>query len=720
MLVWLKDKNALDRAIVTKTYTIGNKNITLESGRLALFATGSVTIQDEAGNFLLTTCGIGNPKDGDFFPLTVEFQEKYYASGKIGGNRFMKREGRPSEASILNSRMIDRPIRPMFPKATRTDTQIISTIMSSSGLSDFGWYGITGASLSVMLAGVREFEGPVAGVRIVSDEAGNFIFDPTFEQIATAHLDLTVAGTLDAITMVESQGSEVNNELMVRAFEYAHSIVKTLCNMQLDFLALYTPVHALPETTLTVGVKDPETVQKVQDIVTEDEIKSLYGLGKLEFHDALHDLVEEVAIKLEYDKETNTPKMGDIADSVKWMVQDHMRKTILETQTRLDGRRCDEVRPVRATAPILSRTHGSTLFERGVTQVLSITTLGGPGDIQLIDDMFEEDTKRYIHHYNFPPFSVGEVKPLRGVGRREVGHGRLAEKALEPVLPKQVDFPYMIRVVSETTTCNGSSSMASVCGSTMSLMDAGVPITAMVAGVAMGMIYDEETGKYEILADIQAQEDFLGDMDFKVARTDKGITALQMDCKIAGLSMDVIKKVFDKSIDATGYIMGEMRKCLSEPRRELSPYAPFLLSVFVPEEKMREVIGKGGETIQGIEKEFGVEVNLEDNGNCTITAKDQVSGKAALDFIKNILKDIEVGDIYEGKIVKILDTVGAIVEIARGKEGMVHISKFGVKERIDNVNNVAKVGEIIKVKVYSVDREKGRIGLEKIVEVVVK
>ena len=397
-----------------------------------------------------------------------------------------------------------------------------------------------------------------------------------------------------------------------------------------------------------------------------------------------------------------------------------MRKTILETQTRLDGRRCDEVRPVRATAPILSRTHGSTLFERGVTQVLSITTLGGPGDIQLIDDMFEEDTKRYIHHYNFPPFSVGEVKPLRGVGRREVGHGRLAEKALEPVLPKQVDFPYMIRVVSETTTCNGSSSMASVCGSTMSLMDAGVPITAMVAGVAMGMIYDEETGKYEILADIQAQEDFLGDMDFKVARTDKGITALQMDCKIAGLSIDVIKKVFDKSIDATGYIMGEMRKCLSEPRRELSPYAPFLLSVFVPEEKMREVIGKGGETIQGIEKEFGVEVNLEDNGNCTITAKDQVSGKAALDFIKNILKDIEVGDIYEGKIVKILDTVGAIVEIARGKEGMVHISKFGVKERIDNVNNVAKVGEIIKVKVYSVDREKGRIGLEKIVEVVVK
>lgn len=359
---------------------------------------------------------------------------------------------------------------------------------------------------------------------------------------------------------------------------------------QKDFLAEYTKVHALPTTELTVIDTDEEVIVKVKDLVTEEEIQALYNLGKLEFHDALHDLVESVALKLEYDKETNTPKMGDIADSVKKVISEHMRKTVIETHTRLDGRKCDEVRPVRATAPILPRTHGSALFERGVTQVLSITTLGGPSDIQLVDDMYEEDTKRYIHHYNFPPFSVGEVKPLRGVGRREVGHGRLAEKALEPVLPAQSDFPYMIRVVSETTTCNGSSSMASVCGSTMSLMDAGVPIKAMVAGVAMGMIYDEESGKYEILADIQAQEDFLGDMDFKVARTEKGITALQMDCKIAGLSMSVVKEVFEKSVDATGYIMGEMKKCLSEPRAELSPFAPFLLAVSVPEEKMREVI----------------------------------------------------------------------------------------------------------------------------------
>ena len=715
MIVALKDKTALDRIVVSKSYSIAGKNITFESGRLALFATGSIVISDEVGNFLLTTTGIGNPKDGDFFPLTVEFQEKFYANGKIGGNRFMKREGRPSEASILNSRMIDRPIRPMFPKNTRTDTQIISTIMSSSGLSDFGWYGVTGASLSVMLAWVKEFEGPVAAVRIASDEAGNFIFDPTFEEITAAHLDLTVAGTLDAITMVESQGFEVSNELMVRAFEYAHSIIRDLCTAQKDFLSEYTKIHALPETTITIIDTDPEVIEKVKNIVTEEEVIALYNLGKLEFHDALHDLVEIVAARIWYVKETNTPKIGDIADSVKKVISTHMRKTDLETRKRLDGRRTDEVRPVRSTAPILPRTHGSALFERGVTQVLSITTLGGPSDIQLVDDMYEEDTKRYIHHYNFPPFSVWEVKPLRGVGRREVGHGRLAEKALEPVLPAQSDFPYMIRVVSETTTCNGSSSMASVCGSTMSLMDAGVPIKAMVAGVAMGMIYDEESGRYEILADIQAQEDFLGDMDFKVARTKKGITALQMDCKIAGLSMEVIKEVFEKSVDAIGYIMDEMQKCLSAPRADLSPLAPFLLAVFVPEEKMREVIGKGGETIQRIEKDYGVEVNLEDDGQCTVTAKTQEAGKAALEFIKWILKDIEVGDIYEGKIVKILDTVGAIVEISKGKEGMIHISKFGGTARIANVNDVAKEGEIVKVKVYSVDKEKGRIGLEKIV-----
>lgn len=716
MIVWLKDRLALDRTMVTKTYTIGNKNLTFESGQLALFATWSVVIKDEDGNFLLTTCGIGNAKDGDFFPLTVEFQEKYYANGKIGGNRFMKREGRPSEASILNSRLIDRPIRPMFPKGTRTDTQIISTIMSSSGVSDFGWYGITGASMAIMLAGVEEFEGPVAWVRICRNMDWKFVFDPTFEEIEQSTLDLTVAGTLDAITMVESQWHEVESDTMIAALEYAHNIICDLCRAQQDFVATYTNVHTLPDTTLTVVDTDETVVQNVESLITEENILDLYNLWKIEFHDALRDLVESIAEKLEYDAETNTPKMSDIADAVKKVVSTHMRKTVLEKKVRLDGRKLDEVRPVQASASILPRAHGSALFERWVTQALSVTTLGWPSDIQIIDGMYDESSKRYIHHYNFPPYSVGEVKPLRGVGRREVGHGRLAEKALEPVLPDAQDFPYMIRVVSETVTCNGSSSMASVCGSTMSLMDAGVPIKAMVAGVAMGMIYDEENNRFEILSDIQAQEDFLGDMDFKVARTQKGITALQMDCKIAGLSMDVIKAVFDKSSNAIDYIMGEMRQCLDAPRKELSQYAPFLLAVFVPEDKMRDVIWKGGETIQWIEKDFGVEVNLEDDGNCTVTAKTQEAGKQAITYIKNILKDIEVDDVYEWKIVKILDTIGAIVEIAPGKEGMIHISKFGSKERINNVNDVAKVGDIVSVKVYNVDKEKWRIGLEKITQ----
>jgi len=649
---------------------------------LALFAQGSAVIRDENGNFLLTTAGIGQPKNGDFFPLTVEYQEKYYASGKIGGNRFQKREGRPSEAAILNSRLIDRPIRPMFPKNTRTEVQIISTIMSSSSASDFGFFGITGASLSLMLAGVNDFEGPIAGVRIASDEAGGFIFDPTFEELEKSHLDLTVAGTAETITMVESQGHEVDNDLMIRAFEFAHKIIVELCHAQSDFVAEYQKIYELPKVELSFAEEDTELVEMTKNLVSREILDAFYGLGKTEFYDKYNEVVADftniiAAKKFENLNENETISLEEIlekidqnaiADALKDAIKTDMRARVLEQKIRLDGRTPNEVRPVRASTGLLPRTHGSGLFERGVTQVLSVTTLGGPSDIQIVDDMYEEDLKRYVHHYNFPPFSVGEVRPLRGVGRREVGHGRLAEKALEPVLPSESDFPYMIRVVSETTTCNGSSSMASVCGSTMSLMDAGVPIKAMVAGVAMGMIFDEETGKFVILSDIQAQEDFLGDMDFKVARTEKGITALQMDCKISGLTMEVIRSVFDQSVEAISYIMGEMKKSLDAPRSELSPYAPFLLAIFVPEDKMREVIGKGGETIQGIEKNFGVEVDLQDDGHCTITAKTQESGQKALDFIKNILKDIEVGDEYEGKITKILDTVGAIVELGKGKE----------------------------------------------------
>lgn len=721
MIPGLSDKNVVEKRPVAKTYTIGGKQITFEAGKLALLANGSIVIMNPEGNYLLTTAGIkeeANPA-ASFFPLSVEFQEKYYAAGKIGGNRFMKREGRPSEAAVLNSRLIDRPIRPMFPKGVLNEVQVISTILSSSGTSDFGFYGITGASLSLMLAGCGQFEGPVSGVRIALTEDGNFIFDPSFAELEKAVLDLTIAGTEDAITMVESQASEADQATMLKAFEFAHGLIKELCAAQKDFIAEYKKSHELPVIELTIKEDNEELKEKVLSLVTTDRIIKLFNTGKQEFHLQLHALEEVVLADLGYDPENeeNDVDPAAVADAVYSAVKKHMREKVLSEKIRLDGRKLDEVRPIRSQVGLLPRTHGSVLFERGITQALSITTLGGPGDLQIVDDMFEEDTKRYIHHYNFPPFSVGEVKPLRGVGRREIGHGRLAEKALEGVLPSLEQFPYFIRVVSEITTCNGSSSMASVCGSSLSLMDAGVPIRAMVAGIAMGMIFDEETRKYEILSDIQAQEDFLGDLDFKIAATAKGITALQMDCKIAGLPLSVIEAVFKQARGSLDFIMDEMKKTLAEPRKELSPYAPSILSIQVPEEKMREVIGKGGETIQGIEKNFGVEVNLEDNGFCSITARDQASGLSALDFIKAILKDDEVGDVVEGKIVKILDGVGAILEYGKGKSGMIHISKLGVKERVEKIETVVKVGDMAKAKILTIDKEKGRVGLERIAPV---
>ncbi len=725
MIPGLSDANVVDKRPVVKSYVVGGKKFTFESGRLALLANGSAVIRDEDGNYLLTAAGLKDEANlaASFFPLTVEFQEKYYAAGKIGGNRFMKREGRPSENAVLNSRLIDRPIRPMFPKGCLNEVQIISTILSSSGASDYGFHGITGASLALQLAGVSEFEGPVAGVRIALTDGG-FVFDPKFDVLEKAVLDLTVAGTADAITMVESQGREIDDETMLKAFEFAHALIRELCAAQLDFLAEYRTSHALPEFRFTVRETDAELEGFVLGAVTDELVAPLFNTGKAEFHDRLHDLEDAVIEKFDLaayaEKVSEDPTLrgvnaveAELREHVYGAVKKKMRSKVLSTRVRLDGRSPDQVRQVRASAGLLPKVHGSVLFERGITQALSITTLGGPGDIQIVDDMFEEDTKRYIHHYNFPPYSVGEVKPLRGVGRREVGHGRLAEKALEMVLPPLESFPYFIRVVSEITTCNGSSSMASVCGSSLSLMDAGVPIRAMVAGVAMGMVYDDDTGKYEVLSDIQAQEDFLGDLDFKVAGTERGITALQMDCKIAGLSLEVVKRVLEQSKGALGYIRTEMSKELAAPRKELSPNAPSILSLTIPVERIRELIGKGGEMIQKICRDFSVEVDVKDDGFVSITAKTQENGQGALKFIQELLREIEPGELHEGKVVKILEGVGAIVELGK-QSGMIHISKIA-KERVENIEKYVNVGDVVKVKVLTVDKEKGRIGLERVV-----
>ncbi|MDD5769337.1 MAG: polyribonucleotide nucleotidyltransferase [Candidatus Gracilibacteria bacterium] len=715
-MIGLSDKNAVNIIPLKRTYNIGGKNITFETGKLGLLANGSVTVSDDFGNVLFITAGIkevGVNEKADFFPLVVDYQEKFYATGKIGGNRFMKREGRPSESSILTSRIIDRPIRPMFPKGFINDVQIIATALSATNESDLGFFGITGASLALMMTGAP-FEGPVSGVRIIKNCEGKFIFDPAFEEEQTAKLNLLVAGTFDAITMVESAGKEVSKDEMMEGLKFAFDLVKELSKAQNDFITEYKKLFGISQIQEFYNLPDESLFDKVSEFLTLEKLESLYGLGKKDFQKELDKLDIETKEFLGLTEE-NAEELGidinSIGELVYKRVKKVMRKNILEKEKRLDLRALDEVRPIKCETGLLPRVHGSALFQRGMTQALSITTLGGPEDIQIVDDMYEETTRRYIHHYNFPPFSVGEVRMLRGVGRREIGHGKLAEKALEAVLPSEIDFPYMMRVVSETMTCNGSSSMASICGSTLSLMQAGVPITAPVAGIAMGMIYDEETGNYKILSDIQAQEDFLGDMDFKVAMSPNGITAMQLDVKIKGLSMEVFENAFSQARISINYILEEMLKVQPKVAPNLSPYAPLIMNVFVPVDKIREVIGKGGENVQRIEKEYNVKISIAEDGNTTVTAKDQIGGNKAIDEIKSMVWEPEVGYKGIGKIAKIIDGTGAIVEF-NGKSGMIHISKLAAT-RVINVTDIVKEGEQVEFEVIEVNKEKGRIGLKR-------
>lgn len=715
-MIGLSDKNAVHITPLKKVYSIWGKNITFETGKIWLLANGSVTISDDFWNVLFVTAGIKETwvnEKADFFPLVVDYQEKFYATGKIGGNRFMKREGRPSEASVLTSRLIDRPIRPMFPKWFINDVQIIATALSATNESDLGFFGITGASLALLMTGAP-FEWPVSWVRIVAWNDGKFIFDPSFEQEQDAKLNLLVAGTFDAITMVESAGKEVSKEEMMSALQFASNLIKELCNAQNDFIADYKKQFGIPEIVAFYNLPDESLFDKVSEFLTDAKLESLYGLWKKDFQAELDRLDIETKEFLWVTQENAEDLWIDIAsigELVYKRVKQVMRKNILENEKRLDLRKLDEVRPIKCETWLLPRVHGSALFQRGMTQALSITTLWGPDDIQIVDDMYEETTKRYIHHYNFPPFSVGEVRMLRWVGRREIGHGKLAEKALEAVLPPENQFPYMIRVVSETMTCNGSSSMASVCGSTLSLMQAWVPITAPVAGIAMGMIYDEETGKYKILSDIQAQEDFLWDMDFKVAMTPNGITAMQLDVKIAWLSMEVFENAFSQARSSINYILDEMLKVQPSVALNLSPYAPLIMNVFVPVEKIREVIGKGGENVQRLEKEYSVKISIAEDGNTTITAKDQIGWNKAVDEIKAMVWEPEVGYKGIGKVAKIIEGTGAIVEF-NGKSGMIHISKLAAT-RVANVADIVKEWENVEFEVIEVNKEKWRIGLKR-------
>lgn len=720
----ISDKNAASLKSLKKTYDIAGEKITFETGKLGLLADGAVTISDENDNVLFVTTGFKTKwvnQKADFFPLVVDYQEKFYATGKIGGNRFQKREARPSDSATLTARLIDRPIRPMFPKGIVNDTQIIATVFSSSGEKELGFWWVIGASLGLIMAGTP-FEGPVGSCNIAVDENGEYIFNPTIQQEKDAQLVLLTAGTSDAITMIEAGAKEVSDEMMVDVIAFSHEIIKKICDIQKDFIQEYEKQFGeIQLQEATYNLPDESLYDIVKEFLSEDKLTCLYNKSKTEFQDELDNLDTLVC---EYLTEKNHILSDDNADEnivqieesevgnlVYKRVKEVMRKNILEKEERLDGRKPQDVREVCSEVSLLPRTHGSALFRRWMTQALSITTLGWPDDEMIIDGMMPESTSRYMHHYNFPPYSVWDVRMMRWVGRREIGHGALAQRALEPVLPSEEEFPYVIRVVSEITTCNGSSSMASICGSTLSLMNAWVPIKSPVAGVAMGMIYDESTGNYKILSDIQAQEDFLWDMDFKVWRTQKGITAMQLDVKIKGLKLDIFREWFAQAKQATDYIREEMLKAQPHVATQLSKYAPLIMNMEIKVDDIRVVIGKGGENVQRMEKEYGVKISIAEDGLTTITAENQEGGQKAIADINALLWKPSVGEKYTGEVAKIIDGVWAIVNF-KNTSGMIHISKL-TPLRAMKVEDYVNVGDSVDFTVIQVDLAKGRIGLER-------
>jgi len=726
-MIWISDKNAPFIVPLKKTYSIWGKNITFETGKLWLLSDWALTVSDDFWNVLFISVWVKQEwvnEKADFFPLVVDYQEKFYATWKIGGNRFMKREWRPSEASILTSRLIDRPIRPMFPKWYINDTQIIITTLSSSNEWDMWFLWISWASLALMMSG-SPFEWPVSWVKVIIDENDNFVFDPTFLEESKSKLILIVAWTLDAITMVESQSKEVSQEMMMEWLISSFEIIKQFCNAQNDFINEYKKLFVIPEIKMYFSKLDESLFDKVKEYLTEDKMEILYGLWKKDFHDALVTLEEEVKEYLwvnnnETIKEVcsigeNTIDTWSIWELVYKRVKEVMRKNILEQEKRLDLRKIDEVRYVKCETWLLPRTHGTWLFQRWMTQILSIATLWWPEDIQIVDDMYEETSRRYIHHYNFPPYSVWEVRPLRWVWRREVWHGKLAEKALEAVLPSEADFPYMMRVVSETMTCNWSSSMASVCGSTLSLMNAWVPIKAPVAWVAIWMVFDIDTWKYKILSDIQAQEDFLWDMDFKVAMSPNWITAMQLDVKIKWLSMEVFDKAFSQAKQSIDYILAEMLKVQPTHNPTISPYAPLIKTVSIPVEKIREVIWKWWENVQRMEKEYWVKISIAEDGITTITAKTSTWWEQAIQEILSFIWEPEVWYKWVWKIVKIIDGTWVIVEF-NGKTWMIHISKLAY-QRVNKVEDIVKLWEDVEFEVIEVNKEKWKISLKRKFEI---
>lgn len=678
---------------------LGGRTLTMEIGKIAKQANGAVLVRYGDTAVVVAATGTKTPREGvDFFPLTVDFEEKMYAVGKIPGG-FIKREGRPAETAILTSRLIDRPIRPMFPDGYHNDVQIVATAVSVDPDNAPDIPAMIGASCALSISDIP-FEGPIAGVRVGMID-GQYIINPTIEQAKVSRLNLAVAGTKDAILMVEAGAKEISEDEMLDAIWFGHEEIKKLVEWQEKIMA------EVGKPKMEVPVYEPpaELAAEIEAYGAEQLKAALMDANKLEREENVARIKAEIADAF---MEKYPDNAKDVAYITQKLVKKIVRRTISVDKIRPDGRALDEVRPVTCEVGLLARPHGSALFTRGQTQILNVLALAPLSEAQTLDGLGVELTKRYIHHYNFPPYSVGETKPLRSPGRREIGHGALAERALLPVIPSEEEFPYAIRLVSETLESNGSSSMGSVCASTLSLMDAGVPIKAPVAGVAMGLVKDGDY--FTILTDIQGLEDALGDMDFKVAGTKNGITAIQMDIKIDGINKEIFKQALAQAKRGREHIMGIMLDCISEPRKELSKYAPKITTIHVDPEKISKIIGPGGKTIKKIVEETGAKIDIEEDGRVYIAAVNSEEAAKAIDMINGITAEAEVGKVYTGKVTRLM-SFGAFVEILPGKEGLVHISQLST-ERVNKVEDVVSVGDEIVVKVTEID-QKGRINLSR-------
>lgn len=677
---------------------LAGRTLTIETGELAKQASGAALVRYGDTVVLVTATGSKEAKDIDFFPLTVDYEEKMYAVGRIPGG-FVKREGRPPETAILHSRLIDRPIRPLFDKGCRNEVHVVATVLSVDQDNAPEICGMIGASAALAISDIP-WAGPIAGVRM-GRVNGEFVVNPTVAQLEESDLNVVVAGTKDAILMVEGGAQEVPEEVLLEVIMTAHEEIKRIVAFQEDMVAKIGkekrvfPVHEIDEE-----------VSKAVHEYAHDALDKAVRCADKQQRDAQQEAV--FAEVLAHFEEIYPEQMQDVFMTLEKMVKEIVRHMITVEKIRPDGRKLDEVRPISVRVGVLPRTHGSGLFTRGQTQVLNICTLAPLSEKQTIDGIGIETEKRYIHHYNFPSYSVGETKSSRGPGRREIGHGALAERALVPVIPSEEEFPYALRLVSEVLESNGSSSMASVCGSTLSLMDAGVPIKAPVAGVAMGLVTQGE--HYTILTDIQGMEDALGDMDFKVAGTTKGVTAIQMDIKISGLSREILSEALQQAHKGRMHIMGKMMEVIDAPRGEMSQWAPRIITIHIDPDKIRDVIGQGGKVIRGIIEETGTKIDIEDDGTVYIASVEAAGANRAIEIITSLTKEPEVGEVYMGKVTRLMN-FGAFVEILPGKEGLVHISKLA-KERVEKVEDVVNVGDEIMVKVIEIDKQ-GRINLSR-------